>query len=123
MYQTIKELLIQFEKELLEPEVRGSKERLDVLIADEFVEYASSGKVYSKKDVLEALPSVENRKETDYKMINPSVRMLSDEIGLVLYQVKKRNLEGEIVLSNRSSVWKKGEDGWKMVFHQGTVSA
>jgi|GEM_PF-2394692 len=45
------------EEELLNSEVRASKERLNELIADEFVEFGTSGKQYDKQMVLKDLPS------------------------------------------------------------------
>ncbi len=44
-----------------------------------------------------------------------TAKRLAENIILVLYKMEKDN-----IISNRSSIWQKEEDGWKMIFHQGT---
>ncbi len=46
------DLIKNLEVELLQPEVRKSKERLNELLADDFFEIGESGKKYSKQDIL-----------------------------------------------------------------------
>ena len=43
------------ERMLLDPEVRRSPERMSALLADDFVEFASSGVAYDKRVILEVL--------------------------------------------------------------------
>ena len=49
--------IIKLEESLFSDEVRASKLRLEQLIADEFIEVASSGIRFGKKEVLERLPT------------------------------------------------------------------
>jgi hypothetical protein len=46
--QTLQQLLYQLEERLLQPEIRHSPAELAKLLADEFVEFGSGGRVYSK---------------------------------------------------------------------------
>lgn len=47
------------EEELLSEEVRKSRQKLELLLDDDFFEYGSSGKMYTKDFVLERLPNSE----------------------------------------------------------------
>ena len=45
----MKNFFRKLEESLLSREVRKSTEKLNILLDDEFLEYGSSGKIYSKK--------------------------------------------------------------------------
>lgn len=45
----------ELEVKLLLPEVRHSKKQLNKLLADEFLEFGKSGRVYTKSQIIEAL--------------------------------------------------------------------
>jgi len=106
--------LYKLELSLLTPSVRKSTEILDLLLADEFIEFSSSGKVYNKKEILEILPL--EKGFSTYSMENFNLVTLSPTVMLVKYTVI---IDG--VISLRSSIWKNNEDRWQMVFHQGTL--
>jgi hypothetical protein len=53
---TIESVIRGKEISLLKPEIRSSIESLSSLIADDFIEFGSSGRIYNKADVLEELP-------------------------------------------------------------------
>ncbi len=46
---------------LLKPEVRSSREELGKLLADDFVEFGSSGSVYRKSDTLASLTTTTDK--------------------------------------------------------------
>jgi hypothetical protein len=108
----IKKHIFDLENALLTEEVRKSEDKLNQLISDDFVEFGSSGKIYKKSDILKFLPQEEFKKITitDFEIISSG----KDEIS-VCY---KSNSEDNITL--RSSIWKKEEGNWKIIFHQGT---
>jgi len=109
----------EFELELLNSSTRKNIKRLRELLADDFIEFASSGLIIDKKDVLSTLPKQE---PTEWKVSNLKSKELSNDIILVTYKVKKKNLkDGRITLSLRSSIWKNVENNWQMIFHQGTL--
>ena len=114
----IKEHLILLEEKLLNPSIRKSIEEVSQLLADDYVEFGSSGKVYKKKDTIEALQKEPAGQISahDFK-----VNLLTPEVTLVTYTaVKKDNLDSE-TKSLRSSVWQKTGEKWQIVFHQGTI--
>lgn len=117
MNNSVKILLQTLEEELLKPEVRQSEERLNQLLADDFQEIGSSGRLFDKQDVLDRLPS-----EKPPKMIlsNFSGRELAKDVALTTYSVHHQDKEKYTL---RSSIWKKDTSGWRMTFHQGTITS
>ncbi len=106
------------EERLLLPEVRRNAEELSELIADDFVEYGSSGKIYTKKDVLEFLPI---EPERYMKMENFHARQLSPEVVLLNYDLLSRHAQNRRTRrSARSSIWQLTNGRWQIVFHRGT---
>lgn len=88
--------------------VRESAEQLGALLSDDFIEFGSSGRIYTKEQairVAQAHASIEARPE------EPRVKVLAPDAALVLYRAGR---------SLRSSVWRREGDRWRMVFHQGT---
>lgn len=96
----------------LNSETRHSVKKLENLLADEFMEFGSSGKIYHKNDILKWLPLESPRQ---FIVEDFSVLILSEDIVLATYKLKS-----EAVSSLRSSLWKFNGNEWKMVFHQGT---
>lgn len=104
------------EERLLDPQVRRSPHVMDQLIADEFLEFGSSGRIWRKADVLTELPAqppLGASRVSEFKAV-----ALGDQHALVTYRLF---VEGDPPdQSWRSSVWKRAGAGWQMVFHQGT---
>ncbi len=51
----VAELLRNLEEQLVDPSVRRDKGRLLKLLAEDFREFGSSGRIYSRADIIEAL--------------------------------------------------------------------
>ncbi|MEH1923491.1 nuclear transport factor 2 family protein [Nostoc sp.] len=114
-------LLRQLEERLLQPDVRKSAKDIIDLLADEFIEIGSSGRVFDKQQIIESLqnepiePLIE-RSITEFKTL-----VLATGVILVTYRIV-RHISGEQpVHSLRSSIWKLNNGQWKMIFHQGTL--
>lgn len=97
------------EELLLTSETRTSRDDLDRLLADDFVEFGSSGGVYTKAEVISAVPLTEPC--VDCTISEFRALALAPDAVLVTYR-----LPGSL----RSSVWRRDVGGWRMVFHQGT---
>ncbi len=102
------------EEWLLTIDARKSRAELDKLIADDFKEFSSSGRVWSKTSILDELPL--QQPIGSAVISNFEELELVDGYVLVTYQL---DLAGTISL--RSSVWRKTHDGWRIFFHQGTT--
>lgn len=100
----------ELEMTLLRPETRGSPSELNRLLADGFVEFGSSGRVFTKAQVIAAL---------DADPTSPEMPVLDD--------FQTRELAPDVVLATyrcgrslRSSIWTHDGTSWRIVFHQGT---
>lgn len=63
----MKDLIYQLELSLLTPETRHSPAHLNQLIADDFVEFGSSGNIYGKRDCIAYLP-LESSSDKEFKI-------------------------------------------------------
>ncbi|MBU2809138.1 nuclear transport factor 2 family protein [Acidithiobacillus ferrooxidans F221] len=105
------------EEALLDQIVRQSPSRLSDLIADDFVEFGASGRVYTKQDVLDAssrLPDV----------VTPlgafEVLVATADMAFVTYRSTIRDDDGTVREALRSSLWVLRDGRWQIRFHQGT---
>lgn len=114
---SLREKIRALERALLQPEIRRSPARLDALLADDFREIGGSGRVFTKADVLEALPAETG--ETVFTMSGFEIVRLAEGVVLATYAVTKTAGE-QVTRSLRSSIWKRTGEGWRMLFHQGT---
>src|SRR6266404_1747917 len=80
---SISEQLLELEKKLLDPVLRRSPQKLAPMLAEDFVEFGSSGRAYDKKQVLYAL-----RKQLPGRLIIEEfrVREISSTAALVTYR-------------------------------------
>ncbi len=109
----LRERLIRFELALAIRDPTGVEDGLMSLIAEDFVEFGTSGRRWTRdsiRKVFEGPPAppasmdqVEDRFE---------VAEIGDGVALVTYR-------GPMV--NRASVWVRRDGRWQMRFHQGTA--
>ena len=114
------EHLQALEAELHLLETRQNRTRLEQLLHPDFVEFARSGRHYSRSEVLEEFSSggatMEAVHAENYKLAE-----LSDGIVLLTYWSAHKRSDGELYRRTlRSSLWVTTEAGWRMRFHQGT---
>ena len=108
--------LRELEESLLLPDVRKSK-RLVELIADDFVEFGSSGRTYTKVDLVEALQaeSPVTQSTSDFR-----VSLLAPSVALLTYRIHRHSVPP--FYSLRSSIWRLQDGQWQMAFHQATLT-
>ncbi len=118
MQDSLATQLLELEKRLLDPQVRGSPTDIDLLLTEEFVEFGSSGTVYRKKDCAGGIPPVR------IDISHFEVRLLAPGLALVTYRATNHKpLHPGLKHTLRSSIWKLNGGQWQMVFHQGTPTA
>jgi hypothetical protein len=117
---SLEDHLRQLEEHLLQPNVRKSAEEVSELLADEFMEFGSSGRIFDKRHIIESLriEPTARRSLVDFK-----TSALAPGIVLVTYRAVRQGAPGEQpIYSLRSSIWRLIDGRWQMLFHQGTSS-
>ena len=106
---------------LMDPAVRRDRERVAQLLAEDFLEFGSSGRVWTRAMTLELL-STERYAAPVVECF--ACRMLGREVALVTYRaVRSNEATGERTVTLRSSIWTRISGDWKMQFHQGTPAS
>ncbi len=111
--------LRQLEEHLLDPAVRRNPALVAPLLADDFLEFGASGRIFDKASILEDLKNEPTRPAS--RITGFAVRELSPTIILATYRATRFNAEGQpISESRRSSIWAHVNGQWQITFHQGT---
>jgi hypothetical protein len=104
------------EEALLDPAVRRDRARVDALLDQDFQEFGSSGRIWTRAQTLELLatetyaaPSM-----TDFECV-----LLSEAVALLTYRTVRAQ-PGAQDSALRSSVWTNRSGTWRIRFHQGT---
>jgi hypothetical protein len=113
------DLIQSLEEELLKQTVRGSREAVSELLAENFVEFGRSGGVHRKEDVVRSL-AAEGAENSQATASNFELTSLADDVVLLTYRSLRTNEDGKELHSLRSSIWKLIGGRWQMIFHQGT---
>ena len=110
------EKLKELEESLWLSETRFDYEYMDKVLASDFFEFGRSGRTYKREETLSgSRPQTINIK---FPLRNFSIALIDTNVALVTYISEVMYEEMEV--ANRSSIWLKNADGWKIKFHQGT---
>jgi hypothetical protein len=117
--------LLSLEEQILDPEVRRSRDKVAYLLADSFVEIGASGRQYDKPQILEMLAGEHLGGPPARQEIQDfSARWIAADVAMTLYRIVRRSpSDGTAAHSLRSSTWKIFDGRWQMIFHQGTPTA
>lgn len=110
------EIFKELECKLLSQDVRSNPEKIKQLVHENFIEFGASGKTYYLDDLL----NIASDESFSFQMFEFKVSLLSPYCALVLYSIEISTLKGDMIKSNRSSIWKYENNSWKIIFHQGT---
>lgn len=95
----------------------NDRERLMATIADSFVEFGASGKVYNKQQTIEILEKRDaaqvNNNWSAYDFV---CHKITGEQYLLMYTLRRPDN-----ITKRVSVWEKSNNQWRILFHQGTT--
>jgi hypothetical protein len=106
------------EEALLDPAVRRDRARVSVFLADDFQEFGSSGKVWSREQILELLGTEDYHRPV---MADFKCRCVGEGVVLVTYRTVRTDPQsGQGAAALRSSIWTRDSGEWRMSFHQGT---
>ena len=116
----LSEELRKLEESMGRPEIRRSPELLTQLLADDFREFGSSGRVFDKKQIIDAL---QEQPRLQLWLEEFDVKQLAPDLALVTYRGNCRLVDSDkISRSLRSSIWRNRDGRWQVLFHQGTPS-
>jgi hypothetical protein len=117
MILDVAEHLKTLEQALLCNSTRRNAEQVSSLLAEQFREFGSSGRVYSKQEVIAAL---QEEAPVMLSLVNFEMLLLLPDVALVTYQSLKEQDGIPPNMALRSSIWIRQGEAWRMIFHQGT---
>jgi len=100
------------------PEFGTTRADFERMTAEDFWETGASGRRYSRAFVLDELdkrfaaPHADAWETSDFQC-----RRLAENTYLLTYTL----LQDHVRLTRRATLWQKTEEGWKILYHQGTV--
>ena len=101
------------------PEFGSDRADFERLMMPDFCEVGASGRCYSRAYVLDELerrhaagPQAEDWKAFDFRC-----RRLASEVYLLTYTLVQHGVRW----TRRSTIWERTVEGWKIVYHQGTL--
>jgi hypothetical protein len=101
------------------PEHGATRADFEKMTTPDFWEIGASGRRYTRNEVLDELerrhvtPHSDVWETTDFRC-----QRLAQEIYLLTYTLLQDNTR----LTRRSTIWQRTQEGWKIVFHQGTIA-
>jgi len=102
----------------MDPTVRSERERVTGFLTEDFLEFGSSGQVWTRETAVELLAT---EAYTPPVVDSFACRMLDYDVALVTYRaVRATGARNEHMITLRSSIWTRKSGRWKMCFHQGT---
>jgi hypothetical protein len=102
------------EERLFHPDREPNRAALGLLLADEYKEFCSSGRIVNRQQIMDILVTSTPRPATIHHFY---VTKLGENVALATY-----NATTPTSVSHRSSIWVFRDNRWQMVFHQGTVA-
>ncbi|WP_100551484.1 GNAT family N-acetyltransferase [Caedibacter taeniospiralis] len=102
------------------PEKLGkTKQDIEAQMCDEFWEVGASGNVYTKKDVIDTL--LKRYSEREYQDIWEAKDFTLTQIAADNYLLTYVLIQNKTRMTRRSTIWRRVNGAWKILYHQGTV--
>jgi hypothetical protein len=100
------------------PEFGTSRADFERMTEEDFWETGASGRRYTREFVLNELEQRYSKPHDDvWETRDFYCRSLGEDTYLLTYTL----LQGRNRLTRRATIWKRTADGWKIVYHQGTI--
>lgn len=115
--------IVELERALLRAPTRHDPDFLETVLDHGMIEFGKSGNEYDRRSILAALSAskAEPAPDDELEMTNIRTVRLAPEAVLLTYRLRPR--KEKAIPSLRSSVWKRTDGRWRLVFHQGTQAA
>lgn len=100
------------------PERGTSRAELEKMTVDDFWEVGASGRRYARAFVFDVLEQRMTKSQPDvWETSEFYCRKLAEDVYLLTYTL----LQDRTRLTRRATIWQRAADGWKVMYHQGTV--
>jgi hypothetical protein len=100
------------------PPAEMTREHLERMTVEDFWEVGASGRRYAREFVFDVLEQRRTAPQSNaWEITDLHCRKLAGEVYLLTYTL----LQDNVRLTRRSTIWQKTAEGWRIVFHQGTV--
>jgi hypothetical protein len=100
------------------PEFGTSRADFERMTTEDYWEVGASGRCYSRNFVLNELGKRFSVPHADvWETRDFQCHRLSEDTYLLTYTL----LQDNVRLTRRSTIWRSTPEGWKIVFHQGTI--
>ncbi len=118
--------ILASEKRLLHSMLRHDRTFLESVLADDFVEFGKSGRRYDKTTTIAALleeGGADRVSTQSLEMDNIQLLDLAEDVVLLTYALNSSEKQTGPIPTLRSSIWRRSNLNWQLVFHQGTPTA
>ncbi len=100
------------------PEFGVTRADFEKMTVDDFWEVGASGSRYSRALVLDVLEKRHTAAHEDiWEASDFYCRRLAGEVYLLTYTLRQDHVR----LTRRSTIWQRTAEGWKVIYHQGTI--
>ncbi len=100
------------------PEAGTSRGALERMTVEDFWETGASGRRYSRAFVMDELERRMVKPQPDiWETSDFHCRRLAADVYLLTYTL----VQDRVRRTRRATIWEKTSEGWKVVYHQGTV--
>lgn len=100
------------------PEFGTTRADFEKMTSEEFWEIGASGRVYTRPFILDEL---EKRYSAPYEDVWEATGFECRRLAVDVYLLTYTLLQNKMHLSRRATIWQRTSEGWKIVFHQGTL--
>ena len=100
------------------PEFGTTRADFEAMTAESFWEVGASGRRYSREFVLDTL---ERRFSAPHSDIWETSDFECLQLGENVYLTTYTLVQDRARVTRRATIWQKREDGWKILYHQGTI--
>jgi hypothetical protein len=100
------------------PEFGTTRADFDNLMVEDYWETGASGRRYERARILDLLESRYSAPQTDvWETSGFHCRKLAEDVYLLTCTL----LQDKTRLTRRATIWQRTPEGWKIVYHQGTI--
>ena len=100
------------------PELGTSRADFERMTVEDYWETGASGRRYSRHAVLDGL---EERFSVPHDDVWETRDFYCRRLGTETYLITYTLLQDKQRLTRRATIWQRTSDGWKIVYHQGTI--